>query len=180
MIAGGICSFGLSRLILAENTVNEFAYAQALLYFKEDYDDFKEKYNFALYFEQDGATSHTSQSNKNLIKELFGEQNFIQNPPSSPDLAYPIENLWGYIKPRIKKRNPENLDDLKKITIEEWNTIPKSLINKCGKSYVKRLKKIIELNGERLEPFHLKEIEKELGENSNKNKEDEKKILNLF
>ena len=28
MIAGGICSFGLSRLIFAENTVNEFAYAQ--------------------------------------------------------------------------------------------------------------------------------------------------------
>ena len=41
MIAGGICSFGLNRLILAENTVNEFAYAQALLYFKEDYDAFK-------------------------------------------------------------------------------------------------------------------------------------------
>ena len=126
MITGGICTFGLSRLILAENTVNEFAYAQALLYFKEDYDAFKEKYNCDLYFEQDGATSHTSQINKNLIKESFGEQNFIQNPPSSPDPAYPIENLWGYIKPRIKKRNPENLDDLKKITIEEWNKIPKS------------------------------------------------------
>ena len=180
MIAGGICSFGLSRLILAENTVNEFDYAQALLYFKEDYDTFKKKYHCDLYFEQDGATSHTSQSNKNLIKELFGKQNFIQNPPSSPDLAYPIENLWGYIKPRIKKRNPENLDDLKKITIEEWDKIPKSIIDKCGKSYVKRLKKVIELNGERLEPFHLKEIEKELEEDSNKNEEDEKKNFELI
>ena len=45
---------------------------------------------------------------------------------------------------------------------------------------MKRLKKIIELNGERLEPFHLKEIEKELGENSNKNEEDEKKNFELF
>ena len=45
MIAGGICLFGLSRLILSENTINEFAYAQALLYFKEDYDAFKKKYN---------------------------------------------------------------------------------------------------------------------------------------
>ena len=114
MIAGGICSFGPSRLIIAENTDNDFAYAQALLYFKEDYDTFKKKYYCDLNFEQDGAISHSSQSNKNLIKELFGEQNFIQNPSCSPDLAYPIENLWGYIKPRIKKRNPENLDDLKK------------------------------------------------------------------
>ena len=54
------------------------------------------------------------------------------------------------------------MGDLKKITIEEWDKIPKSIIDKCGKSYVKRLKKVIELNGERLEPFHLKEIEKEL------------------
>ena len=67
------------------------------------------------------------------------------------------------------------MDDLKKITIEEWDKIPKSIIDKCGKSYVKRLKKVIELNGERLEPFHLKEIEKELEEDSNKNEEDEKK-----
>ena len=67
------------------------------------------------------------------------------------------------------------MDDLKKITIEEWDKIPKSKIDKCGKSYVKRLKKVIELNGERLEPFHLKEIEKELEEDSNKNEEDEKK-----
>ena len=60
MIAGGICSFGLSRLILAENTVNEFANVQALLYFKEDYDAFKNKYNCDLYFEQDGNITYKS------------------------------------------------------------------------------------------------------------------------
>ena len=171
MIAGGICSYGLSRLILAENTVNEFAYAQALLYFKDDMDEIKKKCNCEIYFEQDGATSHTSKSNKLLINQLFGEENYIQNPPNSPDLAYPIENLWGYIKPRIKKRNPQDLDDLKKITIDEWYKIPKELIKKCGRSYTKRLEKIIELRGERLEPFHLKEIEEELN--------DEKKEENI-
>ena len=28
---------------------------------------------------------------------------FIKNPPNSPDLVYPFEALWGYIKSKIKK-----------------------------------------------------------------------------
>ena len=67
---------------MVENTVNEFAYAQMLLYFKEDFDKLQEKVDEQLYFEQDGATPHTSESNKNLIKKLFGNS-FIQNAPNS-------------------------------------------------------------------------------------------------
>ena len=35
MMTGGICSKGLTRLILVQNTINKFAYAQAILFFKE-------------------------------------------------------------------------------------------------------------------------------------------------
>ena len=76
------------------------------------------------YFEQDGATPHTSKSNKNLIYSLLGKDKLIQNPPNSPDLVYPNENIWVYIKPRIKKRVPKNIEELKQFTIEEWNSIP--------------------------------------------------------
>ena len=69
------------------------------MYYKDNFNKFKKK---GLYFEQDGATPHTSNANKNIIKKLFGEASFIQNPPNSQDNAYPIETLWGYIKPRIK------------------------------------------------------------------------------
>ena len=172
MVAGGICSKGLSKLILVQNTVNEFAYAQALLFFKEDFDFLKNNSNMNIYFEQDGATPHTSQSNQFLIKKLFGD-NFIQNPPNSPDLAYPIENIWGYLKPKIKKRNPKNLEELKKFTLEEWNSIPESLIKKCGEGYIKRLKKIIELKGERLEPYHLNLIQKELNKEPEEQEENQ-------
>ena len=48
-----------------------------------------------LYFEQDGASAHTCSSNKKLIEDLFGEIKLIQNPSNSPDIAYPIENIWG-------------------------------------------------------------------------------------
>ena len=69
---------------------------------------------------------------------LFGEDCLLQNPPNSPDLAYPIENLWAYIKPRIKK-DPQNIEELKKFTLDEWNNIPKKIIEKCGKDYITKL-----------------------------------------
>ena len=50
MVARGISSVGLSNIILVENTVNEFAYFQMLLYFKEDFDKLQDKVDGQLYF----------------------------------------------------------------------------------------------------------------------------------
>ena len=66
----------------------------------------------------------------------------------------------GIFKTKNKKRDSKTLNDLKRIALEEWNAIPKAIIEKCGENYIKRLKKVIEIEGERFEPFHLKEIEK--------------------
>ena len=63
MVAGGISSKGLSDLIFLEGPENEFSYAQILLYYKDNLDKFKGR----IYFEQDGATPHTSAANKVLI-----------------------------------------------------------------------------------------------------------------
>ena len=84
---------------------------------------------------------------KNLLEKLFGDI-LIQNAPHSPDIAYPIETLWAELKKRVKERRAKNLDELKLITIEEWNKIQKSFIQKHFKNFNKRCKKIIELNGE--------------------------------
>ncbi|MBR4616754.1 MAG: hypothetical protein IKO55_14185, partial [Kiritimatiellae bacterium] len=100
MVAGGISFYGLSDLIILNGTMNEFAYSQALYYYKENYELFFKK-NSNIYFEQDGARAHTSKKNKELIKQLFGDK-FIQNAPNSPDLAYPIETLWAELKKRVK------------------------------------------------------------------------------
>ena len=59
------------------------------------------------------------------------------------------------MKKRVKERRAKDLDELIQITIEEWNKIPKSFIKKLFKGLIKRCKKIIELNGGRLEPTHL-------------------------
>ena len=96
----------------------------------------------------------------------------IQNAPHSPDIAYPIETLWAELKKRVKERRAKNLDELKLITIEEWNKIPKSFIQKLFKNFIKRCKKIIELNGGRLEPVHLKQIRKEVKDEEKEVKEE--------
>ena len=75
-------------------------------------------------------------------------------------LAYPIENLWGIIKPRVKRRNPETIDDLKSYIFEEWNSAPLNMIKNLYKGYFKRLRKCIELNSVRIEPEHLKKKQK--------------------
>ena len=99
-----------------------------MLYYKDNFEKFKGKGDF----EQDGAIPHTSAANKALIRKLFGEKAFLQNPPNSPDIAYPIETLWGYLKPRIKKRDPKSLKELKEIALEESKLIPEERIKNFG------------------------------------------------
>ena len=100
LIAGGISFYGLSDLIIVEGTMTDFAYGQTLLHYKKNFDEFKQK-NKNLIFEQDRASTHTSHVNTMLANALFGEGKWILCPPNSPDLAYPIENLWANLK---KKR----------------------------------------------------------------------------
>ncbi len=176
ILAGGISFYGLSDLILLEGTMNEFSYAQAILYYNENLQEFKKK-NKNIIFEQDGASCHTSKNNKALLNKIFGEEGWIQNPPNSPDLAYPIETLWANLKKNVKERNPKNYNDLKQYCIEEWNKInPKQYF----KHFIKRIEKCIELNGEKLENFHLTQIRKENDEiESEENEEENKRILKL-
>ena len=174
MIAGGVSFYGLSDLILLNGTMTDFSYAQALEFYKDNYEDFK-KQNENLYFEQDGASCHTSKKIKVLLEKFFGDK-FIQNAPHSPDIAYPIETLWAELKKRVKSRNPKNLEELKVKTIEEWNKIPKDYIQNLFTNFIKRCMKIIELKGARLEPEHLNEIRKELNkEEGNEEKIEEEK-----
>ena len=138
LIAGGIYSGGLTGWIINEGTLNEFAYAQVLLFYKDSYKELKKKLNNELYFEQDETSAHTSRTNKIVIEKLFGK---IQNPPNYPDLAYPNEYIWAYIKLRIKRRNPQTLEELKKFILEEWNEISKKIIDNCGKKLQKKIRK---------------------------------------
>ena len=154
-IAGGISYFGLGKLMFLDGTMNEFSYGQALLFYQDDIEQISKNENVKLIFEQDGASAHTSKSNIFILNKLFTKDGWIQNPPNSPDLAYPIERIWGIIKPRVKRRDPKSIDDLKKYLLEEWNSIPISIVQNLFKEYLEKLKKCVEIGGARLEPEYF-------------------------
>ena len=154
LIAGGISFYGLSDLIIVEGTMTDFAYGQTLLHYKKNFDEFKQK-NKNILFKQDRASTHTNHANTMLANALFGEGQWILCPPNSPDLAYPIENLWANLKKNVKNRNPKDYDELKKYCLEEWNNInPKNYF----KNFLKRVEMVLEIKGSRLEAWHLEEI----------------------
>jgi hypothetical protein len=67
------------------------------------------------YFQQDGASPHTSKKAQNYLRSKFGEK-FIDKkkwPPRSPDLNPCDYFLWGYLKSRVYNPLPKDLDDLK-------------------------------------------------------------------
>ena len=100
---------------------------------KENIERFNKKYkcNF-------DSPAHTSKHNLNLINKFF-EENDIQNPPNSPDLAYPIENIWAYLKRKMKNKQPKTIDELIKYTIQICNSIPKKIIKRYFTNYIERL-----------------------------------------
>lgn len=85
MIVGGISSFGLTNWILQEGTLNEFAYAQCLYFYKDTFNEIQKKYKCKLFFVKDGGRAHINSSNSKLINHLFGKGRLIQNPPNSPE-----------------------------------------------------------------------------------------------
>ena len=67
--------------MVAEGTMNEFAYAQAISLYKKNIEEFK-KINKNIIFEQDIVTCYTSKANKKLLDLIFWKKGWIQNSPS--------------------------------------------------------------------------------------------------
>ena len=104
----------------------------------------------------DVASSHWSKSNIFLLDKLFQNDGWIQNPHNPLDFAYSIEKLLGIINPRVHRREPKKIEQLKKYLLEEWNTISNDMIKNLYHSYLERIKKVYELNGERIEQEYFK------------------------
>ena len=114
-------------------------------------------------FEHNGASCHTSKSNKQLLNYLFDAKGWIQNSPSSPNLAYPIEALWPELKDKVGVRDPKTYEELKQYYIEERN-------KNYFKNFEAKIKLCKEINGERLNEYKLKEIRKNEEKKSRKRK----------
>ena len=82
-----------------------------------------------IWFQQDGATAHTSRTSMAVLREHFPERLIsirgdLEWPARSPDLSPCDFYLWGYLKSRVYVNRPRSLLDLKANIREEIGNIP--------------------------------------------------------
>ena len=72
-----------------------------------------------MWFQQDGATTHTANTTMKLLNKFFPDKVISKNgdvsyPPRSPDLTAPDLTapdffLWGYLKSSVYANQPQTL-----------------------------------------------------------------------
>lgn len=109
-----------------EGTLNAERYREEIL--RRFFDELHEDELQIAYFQQDGATAHTSHETLNMIREVFGNRIISRNtpipyPPRSCDLTPCDFFLWPYIKNSIFQQPIHNLDELRQRISEKINEI---------------------------------------------------------
>lgn len=95
MMAEGISSRGVGRLIFITGRLTSYSYFQALRMYKEDI----ENLGGGLYFQQDNASCHISKKIMKFLENSLSKKLDFW-PPNSPDLP-PIEEFWGLLEDKL-------------------------------------------------------------------------------
>lgn len=109
-----------------------------------------------IWFQQDGAPPHFSREVRQYLNEVFprqwiGRRGEIEWPPRSPDLTPMDFFLWGYLKHRVYKNKPNNMEDLKNRIRYEIQQITPEIIRNVLREFESRLAYCQEVNGEQFE-----------------------------
>ena len=101
------------------------------------------------YFQQDEATSHTSQASMAEIQSVFGHRVISKGlwPPRSPDLTPPDYFLWGYLKGRVCRNKPRTIDALKANIAEEIQAVTTEVLARTFQNMARRFQSCLDANG---------------------------------
>jgi len=126
-------------------TVNSERYIAMLQNFfapaLQNFDGFNQRW----WFQQDGATCHTSNDSMSAVHAIFGQKVIsrrgdINLPPRSPDLSPMDFFLWGYLKSKVFNSNPLSLAELKELIREEIQKISQNTCKAVNENFRSRLK----------------------------------------
>ena len=94
-------------------------------------------------FQQDEATAS--------MEYITGRMSDVLKnwPPNSPDLS-PMENVWSMVQDTVDEKTPSDKPSLIRCIRKAWSRLPKKVIDKTVLSFDARLKKCIELKGEKV------------------------------
>ncbi|GBM82618.1 hypothetical protein AVEN_26801-1 [Araneus ventricosus] len=109
-----------------------------------------------VWFQQDGATAHTSKLSMELLIQMFPSRLIcirgdIPWPSHSSDLAACDFFLWGYLKAKVYTHKLKTLDELKDAIRLEIAAIPPAMVEKVMLNFRERLHKCIENEGKHLD-----------------------------
>ena len=140
----------------ATATVNTDRYIVILEAFWKELEEHYKGYIPKFWFQQDGATPHTSNKSLEWVQKHFKNRVISLKTthewaPHSPDLSPPDFYLWGYLKDRVYAKKPRTLIELKKNIQDEMNSITTATRKSVMQNFVLRLEKCANLRGGHLE-----------------------------
>ncbi|CAK9811660.1 Transposable element Tc3 transposase [Anthophora quadrimaculata] len=149
----GFCAGGVIGPYFFEATVNGQRYRHVITTF------FRVKLNNMnvddMWFQQDGATCHTSKETVALLTEMFNGHIIsrggdINWPPRSCDLTPLDFFLWGFLKSKVYANNPKTIDELKNNITAAINEVEFQLCENVMENWVKRIGLLKKSRGEHL------------------------------
>lgn len=110
------------------------------------------------FFQQDGATCHTTRPNMEVLKnrfpgKLISRFGDIEWPARSPDLSPLDFFLWGYLKGKVYRNKPQSVDELKNAIRTEISLIGQDVLQKVMENMLKRAESCVASGGR-----HMKDI----------------------
>ena len=149
------CAMSAKRIygpFFFESSVNQHNYLKMLKeFFWERHRKVPEYKKY--YFQQDGATPHTSNLVQNWLKSKFSDF-FLdkkKSPPRSPDLNPCDFYLWGHLKALVYTPLPKTLDDLKANIEREIKKINQEILESTFENFIKRCSLVIAAKGGHIE-----------------------------
>ncbi|KAK8402566.1 hypothetical protein O3P69_000747 [Scylla paramamosain] len=138
-------------------TVNSQRYPAMLEdFFEPKLEELSEETNLGdIWFQQDGATAHTAQVAMVKLRQMFparlvSRRGDVEWPPGSPDLSICDFFLWGYLKEKVFRGRPNNLEELKMRIREEIAVIPLEMCRRAAENFRHRLQLCIATEGHHL------------------------------
>eukprot|EP00397_Hematodinium_sp_SG-2012_P070122 GEMP01126025.1.p1 GENE.GEMP01126025.1~~GEMP01126025.1.p1 ORF type:complete len:149 (-),score=33.11 GEMP01126025.1:76-522(-) len=74
------------------------------------------------WFQQDGASPHTSDKSTGVLGRLFGKK-ILQNPSNSPDLCVLDYSTWDQMDKMVQAKKPKTMPELKTAIVQAWAEI---------------------------------------------------------
>ena len=107
------------------------------------------------WFQQDGASCHTSAMTIATLQDFFGDRLITKGlwPPRSPDLSSLDFFLWGFLKDKVYLNKPQTLQELQSNIKREIGYINRDILERVSINMIKRLNICLRENGNHFQQF---------------------------